>query len=959
MSDQAQKPVKDLSFVIDSTPDKDDDELSILDVLDFDDSAHDRWLCSPGDLPKRNSIDGKVEDLDAWLHAAIMESEAAQGDSSSKRCVDTRTFTRIKRRSNRMSLDALGAAASSELMPPPSSNVWRNSVIPESPVQEPNTLRDSLQKKDNIPMMLRPKSNQVLSALLSDSPASISSQTSMEAFMNISRTKEGMSSLMSNSSEPDVNSILMNISQPSLLYSSIISDGRGDESVQVAPATDSLTDSQILTDSMMDASIFKDMQDTNELTEFLKQSSDFTCLENGILSKNSDAFDINEKTVISEGSVSDKTYTSIGDKNSKSADETFVAEEDPKLNGTFTRNEESDLDETFTSIPSPIAKTETQNHINKSLYDSSDYNGNSSSSSSFKSFPSSPTKTEYYDAKPLSSQESSLVQCTVTSNSMNSTKTISSENERSTSSRNGEDVFVHDIIDENKCETKPDVQTSSPTLKKEQLKTIYQATDPTINDATRKSRTSGNRFDSTFTAESPHPLGSELNVTYDPTSITKSSSGNKLHNATFVQESQCHQIETLQEEQNLDATYDCVENNPNTIAEQNPRQTGRNLNRFQTQTLDQSRFNTFRKDNKTGHRWSQVPQTQIQPTKTGIAPPAKSQISNRRSCAVPSQQKFNTFTRRSVAVAKSVVDENKPDNKFVKPSGQLSTGFAKPGQPPRQLSKLPQLFQKSHPNLGSKTLGKLKVESQIGFHKGSQPDISNNTYSLGRFKSEQRLLQMKHISQFSSIDNTSRSMESIDSTASAHSAPDFDDGLSIGSDGSRASYTIKPNNREISHTLATEEIVLGKSFGVSTPGIKGRHILENTWVKENDLPSPISKNGIGKGHDNERNTSPSEDADFNARTSSPLTASPTGSDQAIHSHGGDNGFISTIKKEKAQMENVKVKQLKPPSSVPNTMTKLRQPTNWAGGPNKTGGGSGIPRPASRIPPPKFTKSNLK
>lgn len=47
--------------------------------------------------------------------------------------------------------------------------------------------------------------------------------------------------------------------------------------------------------------------------------------------------------------------------------------------------------------------------------------------------------------------------------------------------------------------------------------------------------------------------------------------------------------------------------------------------------------------------------------------------------------------------------------------------------------------------------------------------------------------------------------------------------------------------------------------------------------------------------------------------------------------------------------------------VPSTnATKLRRPTNWTGAAKvANGAASGIPRPASRIPAPKFSRPNLK
>ena len=304
----------------------------------------------------------------------------------------------------------------------------------------------------------------------------------------------------------------------------------------------------------------------------------------------------------------------------------------------------------------------------------------------------------------------------------------------------------------------------------------------------------------------------------------------------------------------------------------------------------------------------------------GVVIPLQQQAPNAKCTDNLYQQRFSTFSKKTAMnrnmPAERDIDEDQADNN--KPA--LTKPAPRQIQAPRQLSKLPHLFQKSNPNLGSslKSLSKTASGSDAGLSKGFQP----NMYALGRFKSEQRLQQVKNATEFTMADGTSRSMESIESTASAHSAPDLDDRLSICSDSSRASYTIKPRNIEaLKKTASMEErgalyaiiqkikvikIVannklliefLGGKIGRSTPNIKGRQILENTWVEEKDLPSPIFKNGGGRAYaesvDSRSSTSPSESADFHAKTSSPLTISPASSDQAIHAIGSYKSFVLT------------------------------------------------------------------
>jgi hypothetical protein len=234
--------------------------------------------------------------------------------------------------------------------------------------------------------------------------------------------------------------------------------------------------------------------------------------------------------------------------------------------------------------------------------------------------------------------------------------------------------------------------------------------------------------------------------------------------------------------------------------------TNKNSGESQIHSSELNRFNTFRKDSKIGSRLSKVHQENYS-NKISTSTPLQPHIPSTKNNDNLYQQRFNTFSKK-MSIAKNKiciennVNENKPDNNFIKPLDKV----CKQIQAPRQLSKLPQLFQKSNPNLGAslKSIGKPTAESDIEFSKGSQPNICNNIYSLGRFKSE-RVLQVKNNTDFSIGDSTSRSMESIESTASAHSAPDIDDRLSLCSESSRASYTIKPKDFETLKKVTSTE----------------------------------------------------------------------------------------------------------------------------------------------------------
>ncbi|XP_011502059.1 PREDICTED: uncharacterized protein LOC105365560 isoform X2 [Ceratosolen solmsi marchali] len=907
-----------------SCGEQDDDEQSIIDVFEFDDTAHDRWLCSAGTGSRRNSNECKIQDLDAWLHADILESETAYSDNALRKSIDSRTFTRIKRRSNKLNFESV-ESISLETMSIPTSNVWKNQTITES-------ISESTQKerRDSIPMMLRPKTNQVLAALLSESPSSINSQTSMEAFVNMTRSKEGINSILSDMSESDVNHFLMNISQPSLLYSSIISDGKGEESMHAA-VHDSFVDSQILTDSMMEASMFKEVQDTTMLAEFLKQSNDSTILEDTTIRKSLNESDIDDATF-------DNNY----------------------LNDKIHANVKSKINETFINLPSPVA-----------------------------------SNSEINSTKIISSQENLLHSSRVDTNiysPLNSTKTISSDNDTTVLLQDTNDLSKTCIISkENKTdliyESKSESLSSSeeklnatfkksnistPLISQELVKNIDNKFDkfhavPTLRAALLQEvqRSSGNKFDTTLDGARLPGIESNFDVTYDCLNTNESFVEAEVLDATYIQVQSPHKLESQSETKSVEINSDSAQVNTqssNAIGSRQMSYVKKSVGESQMHSLDQNRFNTFRKDSKIGSCFSKLPQ-EDHSNKMPISAPLQHHIPKNNDTLY--QQRFHTFSKKTSSMRSKVcvennVNEMQSDDKFTKPLDKISRQI----QAPRQLSKLPQLFQKSNPNLGAsfKSIGKLTMETEndVEFVKGSQPNISSNMCSLGRFKSE-RILQTKNNTDFSMADSTSRSMESIESTASAHSAPDIEDRLSISSESSRASYTIKSKDF-VEHNAEGQD---GKYSGlVSKP--KGHNILEGTWIQEKDLPSPILKNHIKRCYvdsGDSNSTSPTDSAEFNAKTSSPLTISPTSSDQAIDRIESDDVGIEVAKENIQATVNVKPTQIKICNSASNMTNarKLRLPTNWTGAPNKIANSaiSGIPRPASRIPGPKFVRPNLK
>lgn len=221
--------------------------------------------------------------------------------------------------------------------------------------QSTGSIQDHRQRPENIPLMLRPKPSQMLSALMSEAPASIVSQASMEAFRNAcsSRDQLGNTPLNSDGNDIDVNHMLMNISQPSLLYSSIISDGREGGSLRNS-LTNSFADSQILTDSMMEASMFKEATDTPALAEFLKH--DETVMQERTMCKSITSSEGNRTVVLNE--------TFSRDQSLWRRDETFLCQDNSNrkndIMSTSRSSSKGRASKVLSSNVSLIIKTPTQ-----------------------------------------------------------------------------------------------------------------------------------------------------------------------------------------------------------------------------------------------------------------------------------------------------------------------------------------------------------------------------------------------------------------------------------------------------------------------------------------------------------------------------------------------------------------------------------------------------------------------
>ncbi|XP_044581585.1 uncharacterized protein LOC123263116 isoform X1 [Cotesia glomerata] len=230
--------------------------------------------------------------------------------------------------------------------------------------------------------------------------------------------------------------------------------------------------------------------------------------------------------------------------------------------------------------------------------------------------------------------------------------------------------------------------------------------------------------------------------------------------------------------------------------------------------------------------------------------------------------------------------------------GNKKSGGAKAaGVGKKSFSRLPQSLQKSNPNLNSGLkLVPSDSKPRSGLYGFRNPRTGNAEGDGLDKKSKYKFAQ--------------GSTESIESTQSIASAPDLDDCLSADSDD--------------------------KDF-------KDRKIMENTWIADpTDLPSPILKDGEvpsgSRGSLNEGN-------DSHIKTSSPII-SPSSSQSNDSTYGNVKPAVKPCLPPKQTSIEKSIKN----NEKPEMKSGIRPPSARAL--------SGIPRPASRIPAPGFTRSNF-
>ncbi|KYM92377.1 hypothetical protein ALC53_00832 [Atta colombica] len=315
------------------------DEVDYIDLLDlhFDDDD-DVWLY----MPLQCSTGSTIQDIYAWL-----KTEPELDVRNNKKCIDTRTFTRPKKRSARISFESIF-----EGLPPSTTDVQKLQDIDITYIENvekylPAIIRD----KESVPPILKPSTKTALN-ILSDEISVTSGQESMEAFLNMSQSK-GIDSFI-NLGEPEFSDMLMNISQPSILSASVIAN----ESIFTKNNIPPVINKNTAQNSNMEKSSNSD--DINNET-YVMQNSDKTITPDKIYCTNTLSNICKEflqldkvlNQTYNAATLSGTSARSSLDKQEATLSSTFVAEPNANTNFVQLQNEASNgielLDTTYLS----------------------------------------------------------------------------------------------------------------------------------------------------------------------------------------------------------------------------------------------------------------------------------------------------------------------------------------------------------------------------------------------------------------------------------------------------------------------------------------------------------------------------------------------------------------------------------------------------------------------------------
>ncbi|KAK1117034.1 hypothetical protein K0M31_017082 [Melipona bicolor] len=834
------------------------DETEIIDVsvFDFDDSNG--WLY----IPSEYKMESTVHDLYTWLR-----TEPELSFSASRKSIDTRTFTRSKKRSSRTSFESILESLSS-----PVSNTWRTSNF--SNIDENFSKYSDIttaNKKEAVPPMLKMALNANSNFLPEESVTS--GQESMEVFLNMSHSK-GIDSFI-NLVEPGLNDPLMNISQPSIFYSSIISlpkddslhsteSSKHEESLNVTRCSQEIDKCEGAKDLNINETFLKVNESDNNITSYCLSTTNKTFTNKSDVEKDINETyntDVTPKMVVLSSSDKDRFSTT-------KLSSTYVNKNDDTQILQLENNERKESCNLNTTYPSAFKKAENSSILSTTYCTENIENAISNTTLT-------ETSDMQYDKDQVYNFQKSTI-CDVPKNAV------------------------------------------APMFKLPAFQSTPKSTDT-------ESRTITESF------ESSRVYNTTLNLNFKASTLLRKELLSEIYKTG-------------------DHRLDCAFNHGT-----KEHQSGKPKKEIESETLSQNvkddipaenKYNTYRKESSINKIKSHAETTDE----------AGACIKN-----LP-DKKYYTFTKKGNNHGGKTDMENaesldNADATFTKP-------FPKPQKRkqhiPRMLSKLPQFLQKSNPNLVSNSLKTVNITStnasNYGYMKGSQPNIvknvekslANKSYSLGKMRSgsEQRLLELNAGVGELQMLGVGGSTESIESTQSAHSAPDLDDRLSTCSDSSHNSYITQPMNIEQLHQIVRMQ---EESLKQDVTSRLNKRVLENTWIDvKKDLPSPILKNGVDNCDSNSLSTK------FNVTTSSPIE-SPMRSSQS----NTDGQSTETTLKQQNEVDVKKVEVFNKPITKVENKTRLRQPTNWNMGSRSTNPMSAIPRPPSRIPAPRFVRPTVK
>ncbi|KAI4489418.1 hypothetical protein M0802_011173 [Mischocyttarus mexicanus] len=840
--------------------------------------------------PVECSPETTVHDLYAWLRNSS-ETSSQNTSPATKRFTDTRTFTRPKKRNTRMSFESI-----MEALPPHLQNACKiRDKEFHNFYQSPNKTND---KKEGIPFML--KGTMEANRYNPDENLITSGQESMEAFLNMSQSK-GIDSFI-NLGEPDFGDTLMNVSHPSVLYSSVIS----------------MNNDNMLYNIDYNSGINSDTfsHPTMDKCQFIKVKNPKVNLESTFVSK-----------------FNDKTIVKNKDKNKMSINNTYTSE--PRnteiMNIKDICNIDTDNDTLSTLINEGI-ETTNENALSSTYTNPSDLNITVSKSKSNDARNSLDITYQCVEVKEDQEEEEKKVPPEMTI-------------------KNKFDSYEENIhVGSNAEETATNSRTILP-VQNNCINSIPQLPVSYSNHSSKQD----NVLNSTFTSINKN-INQYQSTCANPTSLPSEeipslrrellteiqrSGKYKLHSVySNTTDESCTQLKT---NENINVTYDS--------------------NIIQRSNIPvENKYNTYRKQpsKEQSNSKNELSDCNIVTTST-----QKDNTQNR---------KFYTFTKKTANInGKSnmeIVEQSLPppnsniDETFCKP---VSKAPKKKLHAPKKLSKLPQFLQNSNPNLLSNSIKTINATGYsylpnvrqikgtcVNRMEGIPTAMTTKSYSLGKLRSgsEQRLPHVDINTTFQKP-NSGGSTESIDSTQSAHSAPDLDDRLSMCSDSSHNSYNVCTTNMEQLPPIVYMQKECTKHQ--STPKPK-KQILRNNWIDDlKDLPSPISKNHV---EETESNSSSPLSIDSSVKTSSPII-SPTESSQTINNNG-ENKISSNLEEKEQENAVSLVKQTTNKlTNTTETKTRLRQPSNWNTGNKPANVASGIPRPQSRIPALRFVRPNVK